>query len=366
MIELNVSVPGGSYPLLIESGLLPSIGNHLSSLLDSRHGLVIFDRTVRSLHGEPFLSGFGEAWNLHVADFQATERMKCMETVNGFLHDCLIAGLDRGGVVIAVGGGITGDVAGFVASCYMRGIAFIQVPTTLLSMVDASVGGKTGVNLPLPDGKGVGKNLAGSFWQPEAVLMDPQVLKTLDQRDLICGLAECIKHAMISDFGILDSIEENFKSILEARPDCLERLIHQAVMTKISVIEQDERETGARATLNLGHTFAHAIEPIASLDLRHGEAVAIGLVAAASCALDLGMIQRERVDHMRSIIELVGLPTMLSSTVSIDQLIQAMQFDKKTKNGKLRLVLPGQDGVSVHDDIPEDAVRKAWRVVGAN
>ena len=196
-------------------------------------------------------------------------------------------------------------------------------------MVDASVGGKTGVNLPLPGGEGTGKNLAGAFWQPRAVLMDPMVLKTLDQRELRCGLGECIKHAMIADQSMLDLIESEKVGILAAEPDCLERLIHRAVKIKIAVIEEDERESGARASLNLGHTFAHAIEPIAELDLRHGEAVAIGLVAAASCAQELGMIEAARVQRMRSIIELVGLPTSLASSIPADRLIHAMRFGQE-------------------------------------
>ncbi len=365
MIELHVSVPGGSYPVIIQSGLFPRIGKRLDSIQDRRHGLVVFDDKVLPLHGESLMNGFSSEWGLHSVDFHASESNKRMETVSGLLHECLVAGLDRGGVVLAVGGGITGDVAGFAAASYMRGISFVQVPTTLLAMVDASVGGKTGVNLPLPGGNGVGKNLAGAFWQPSAVFMDPAVLRTLEQRELRCGLGECIKHAMIADFTMLDQIESDRIGILQAEPDCLERLIQQAVSIKIAVIEQDERESGSRASLNLGHTFAHAIEPIASLDLRHGEAVAIGLVAAASCALELGMIEASKVDRMRSIIELVGLPTRLSSPIPVDQLVHAMRFDKKAQDGRLRLVLPRSEGGTIHDDLPIDAVQRAWRVVGA-
>ncbi|MDG2093740.1 MAG: 3-dehydroquinate synthase [Phycisphaerales bacterium] len=365
MIDLNVSVPGGSYPVMIEAGLFPQIGERLKDIHGGRHGLVVFDDKVRPLHGQSLMEGFSSEWNMQAVDLEASEASKRLETVGGLLDDCLVAGLDRGGLIAAVGGGITGDVAGFVAASYMRGISLVQIPTTLLAMVDASVGGKTGVNLPLPDGGGIGKNLAGAFWQPEAVLMDPLVLKTLDQRELRCGLGECIKHAMIADPSMLDLIESDRVGILAAEPDCLERLIHQAVQIKISVIENDERESGVRASLNLGHTFAHAIEPIGSLDLRHGEAVAIGLVAAATCALELGMIEVDRVDRMRSIIELVGLPSRLSSPIPAAQLIQTMRFDKKAHDGQLRLVLPDSNGVSIHDDVPMDVVQRAWEVVGA-
>ena len=365
MIDLKVSVPGGSYPVLIRAGLLPLIGEHVQAIHEGRHGLVVFDDNVRPLHGSAFMSGFSSEWTLDSVDFKALEHNKRLESVGALLDDCLRSGLDRGGLIAAVGGGITGDVAGFVAASYMRGIRFIQVPTTLLAMVDASVGGKTGVNLPLPDGRGMGKNLAGAFWQPAAVFIDPLVLATLDQRDLRCGLGECIKHAMIADPSLLDLIESERDGILAAEPDCLERLIHRAVKIKISVIENDERESGIRASLNLGHTFAHAIEPVEQLDLRHGEAVAIGLVAAASCAAELGMLEPDRVSRLRSIIELVGLPTSLSAPIQAAQLIDAMRFDKKAHDGRLRLVLPGSSGVSIHDDIPIEVVQRAWKIVGA-
>lgn len=365
MIELKVSVPGGLYPVHIGAGLLPRVGELVESVHPGRRGLVVMDDNVQTPHGVAVLKSFDAAWSLATDGLIATEANKKQETVSAIHQSCLHAGLDRGSIIIGVGGGITGDVAGFAAASFMRGIPLVLVPTTLLAMVDAAVGGKTGVNLPLPDGRGLGKNLAGAFWQPRAVLVDPLVLGTLPVRDLRCGLAECIKHGFIGDPGLFDMIETNRDAILTADPQVITSLVERALKVKIAVIHQDERETGGRAALNLGHTFGHAIEPIERLDLRHGEAVAIGLVAAAQCARELNRVGDEAVERTRSLVLSVGLPAELPSPVDIAEVIAAMRFDKKTLDGRLRLVLPGHDGVGIFDDVPLEAVQAAWRAVGA-
>lgn len=365
MIELKVSVPGGTYPVKIEAGLLPRVGGLVESVHEGRRGLVVMDQNIQSPHGETVLAGFDSQWTLATDGLTATEANKKQEAVSGLHQSCLEAGLDRGSLVVGVGGGITGDVAGFAAASFLRGIALVLVPTTLLAMVDAAVGGKTGVNLPLPGGKGLGKNLAGAFWQPKAVLVDPLVLHTLPVRDLRCGLAECIKHGFIGDPGLFEFIDSNKQAILAADPVVITTLVERALRVKISVIEQDEREAGGRAALNLGHTFGHVVESVEALDLRHGEAVAIGMVAAAQCAHEIGRVGKEVVDQARDIVVSVGLPATLPSPVDVNSLVAAMQFDKKTLDGRLRLVLPGQDGVEIVEDVPTEAVKAAWRTVGA-
>ncbi|MCH2132294.1 MAG: 3-dehydroquinate synthase [Phycisphaerales bacterium] len=365
MIDLQVSVPGGDYPVRIEAGLLTQAGGLVEEVHDGHRGLVVMDENVREAHGDTLLSSFGSSWQLARHDLVATEHNKRIETVASIYESSLRAGLDRGSLVIGCGGGITGDVAGFAAASFLRGIDLVLVPTTLLAMVDASVGGKTGVNLLLPDGRGVGKNLAGAFWQPRAVLVDPLVLSTLPTRDVRCGLAECIKHGIISDPGLLEMIAADRESILAVDPDTITALVERAVKVKVSVVQQDEREAGGRASLNLGHTFAHAIEPLDMLDLRHGEAVAIGLVAAATCSHRLGRVDGSMVEQTRNLLEAVGLPTRLSHPVPIADLVAAMRFDKKTRDGQIRLVLPGPRGVEIVDDVPEADVHAAWLAVGA-
>tara|TARA_B100002052_G_scaffold287878_1_gene303324 strand:- start:623 stop:1726 length:1104 start_codon:yes stop_codon:yes gene_type:complete len=364
--ELNVSVPGGHYSIQIEAGLLPHMAQRIESVHRGRRGLVVMDHNVVSPHGSHLLSSFNADWNLSVQELVATESNKKQEAVSGLHQACLEAGLDRGSLVIGFGGGITGDVSGFTAATFLRGISLVLIPTTLLAMVDAAVGGKTGVNLPLPGGQGLGKNLAGAFWQPQAVLIDPLVLSTLSERDLRCGLAECIKHGFIGDPGLLELIHENRDSILAADPLAITDLVERALRVKIGVIEEDERETGGRAALNFGHTFGHGMESVERLELRHGEAVAIGMIAATQCAFELGRVGPEMVDQAREIVQSVGLPHQLPEPVDVHQLMSAMQFDKKTLDGHLRLVLPGDHGVEIVTEVPAQAVESAWAAVGAS
>ena len=365
MNRVQVSVPGGSYPVIIEPGLLQSISTQVQEVHAGKRVLVVMDEQVQQPHGDQLLAGFDDSWECETHLFHATESNKRMESVAAIYQSALARGLDRGSLIIGMGGGVTGDVAGFAAATFLRGIDLVLVPTTLLSMVDAAVGGKTGVNLPLPDGRGTGKNLAGAFWQPKAVLIDPLALSTLDPREIRSGVAECIKHGFISDSSLLDFIRESRDGILEADPDTITRLVGRAVQVKVEVVQGDERESGRRAALNLGHTFGHAIEPIPELDLRHGEAVAIGMVAAAECAHRLGRCEAAQVALTREMVNLVGLPAGLPSAQPVERLMEAMQFDKKTRDGHLRLVLPGDEGVDLIEDVPGDMVKAAWMAVGA-
>jgi 3-dehydroquinate synthase len=276
------------------------------------------------------------------------------------------AGLERGSPVVALGGGIVGDTAGFAAATFMRGVPLVQVPTTLLAMVDAAIGGKTGVNYGLP-GDGLGKNMIGAFWQPRAVVVDPLVLETLDPRDFRCGLAECIKHALIADASLLGFLAERAAAIRRLDTDALVTLIERCARIKVEIVQQDERETGRRALLNLGHTFAHALEARKHTDLRHGEAVAIGLVAAARCAVRTGRLSAADEQRIGSVLEAFDLPLRMPTPIGVSELVATMRYDKKVAAGRLRLVLPaGLGAAEITDDVPADAVSAAWAHVGAS
>jgi 3-dehydroquinate synthase len=266
--------------------------------------------------------------------------------------------------VIAVGGGIVGDVAGFAAATYLRGVPVIQVPTTLLAQVDASVGGKTGVNLPLSGG-GLGKNLVGSFWQPRAVIADPCVLTTMDAREYRCGLAECIKHGVIGDRSLLAWLQEHREAILGVDPTTVAALVDRAISVKIALVQADEREGGIRAHLNLGHTFGHAIEAHPGLDYRHGEAVAVGLIAASTLGMEVGSGDRQLHDQLINLLVGFGLPVTLPAEASIEQLTSFMTLDKKRTSGSDRLIVPSETGVEILTDPPPEAILASWNAVGA-
>jgi 3-dehydroquinate synthase len=288
------------------------------------------------------------------------ERHKTLETVRGVYDTLLAARLERRSPVIALGGGVVGDTAGFAAATYLRGVPFVQCPTSLLAMVDASVGGKVGVNVPQ------GKNLIGAFYQPMAVVVDPLVLQTLPPRELRCGLAECVKHGVIRDPGLFDWIEERVARIQAIDPAVMTELVARNVAIKARVVEEDEKESGVRAHLNFGHTFAHAIEATSGYGtIEHGEAVALGMAAATQLAVDLGRCDAALLARLTALLEKIGLPTR-AELAATEELLAAMRLDKKVKAGRMRLVLPDRLGaVSIVEDAPEDAVRAAWESIRA-
>jgi 3-dehydroquinate synthase len=272
------------------------------------------------------------------------------------------AGLGRDGLVIALGGGVVGDLAGFAAASYLRGVGFLQVPTTLLAMVDSSVGGKTGINLPR------GKNLVGAFAQPSAVLADTGLLRTLPGREFAAGMAEVVKYALLGDAGLLADLESAGR--LRWDHPALPDIIRRCVRMKAAIVAGDERETareGGRALLNLGHTFGHAIEATAGYGAYlHGEAVAIGLRMAADLSRDLGRITAADAARVAAAIETQGLPTRLRAPLPADELLAAMRHDKKNRGGRIRFVLLDRLGGAVTaDDVDPDAARVALVAAGA-
>ena len=269
--------------------------------------------------------------------------------------DC---GADRKSVVIAVGGGVVGDLAGFIAATFGRGVAFVQVPTTLLAHVDSSVGGKVGVNLPQA------KNMVGAFWQPRGVLIDIAALDTLPDREYRAGLAEVVKYGVIMDSEFFNYLEQNTDAINSRQPDVLCRMIERCCQLKADVVENDEREeTGLRAILNYGHTFCHAVESVAGYGrYLHGEAVSIGMLCASRLAELLGRVDPDVSERQRALLAALQLPLEIEG-LDDDALVQSMLQDKKVEHGQLRFVLPDRIGhVELVGDVPMELARRALRV----
>jgi len=371
MHTIDVTLPSRRYEIHIQPGLLHGLGPIVASLCPHARAMLAVDAKIADTHGRTARQSLEAAgFGIRRHEIVAEEGRKTLEAVRGCYDAMLAARLDRRSPLVALGGGIVGDVAGFAAATYLRGVPLIHVPSTLLAMVDASIGGKTGVNFPLPASSGgptrLGKNLVGAFWQPHAVLIDPEVLSTLDPRQFRCGLAESVKHGILGDAELFAFIESSREAILGKNIEVVTELIARSAQVKVEIVQEDEREAGRRALLNLGHTFAHAIEPIGSLALHHGEAVAIGLCAAADCAERAGRLSGEMPDRIRGLLESLGLPIRLPQAVAIPALIHAMGFDKKVERDRRRLILPtGLGRAEIVEDVPPEVVNAAWRAVGA-
>ena len=364
---VHVELAGGAYDVVIEPGLLGRLGTLVAAVAPSPSAVLAVDERIVHTHGEAALHSLREAgFATTVIALRAEESHKTLATVSR-MYDQMLAGEvlpERSSPVVSLGGGIVGDTAGFVAATYQRGLPLVQVPTTLLAMVDAAIGGKTGVNIDLPDG-GLGKNLIGAFWQPSAVLVDPDVLGTLTPRDFRCGLAECVKAGVIADASLLDFLAERAVDILELDTAVLCELIERTVRIKVGIVCEDERETGRRALLNLGHTFAHAIEAQRHLDIRHGEAVSIGLAAAMDVAVRTGRMSDADRGRVTGLLETLGLPLQVPGRLEPVRLLRAMRYDKKATAGRMRLVVPeGLGSASVTEDVSEAVVAAAWARVG--
>jgi 3-dehydroquinate synthase len=344
---VTVDLSGSAYPIHIAQGLLIRAGESIRKLSQSSKAFVITDSNV----GPHFLTTLGRSLQQSGFDtvshtLPAGESFKNLAQI-GQIYNTLIGGkIDRQSIVIALGGGVVGDMTGFAAATVLRGVPFVQVPTTLLAMVDASVGGKTGIDHPL------GKNLIGAFHQPIAVLVDPETLKTLPTRELRSGLAECIKHDIIRDANHFAQLESSIDRALKLDFDYLADLVAHNVEIKARVVEADPFEKGERAHLNFGHTFGHAIETISNYTYTHGESVALGMMAAARTARDMNMLDEISVKSIRTTLDKAGLPT---GGLKVDPaaVVESMIYDKKVRAGKIRLVLPDRIGhVVIRDDVP--------------
>ena len=333
MSVLSVNLAENSYDIVIEPGALASLGERCRSIGLKGMAAVITNPTVAALYGAAVQESL-ESAGFCVARIEMPdgEEYKNSTTLNRIYDDLLAAGVDRGSFVVALGGGVVGDVAGYAAATWMRGIPFVQVPTTLLAQVDSSVGGKTGIDHPK------GKNLIGAFYQPRLVLIDIETLSTLDQRQFRAGLAEVIKYGIIADLPFFEFVETNSSAILAMDTDALIKIIHRSCQLKAQVVEQDEKEAGLRAILNYGHTLGHAFESISGYcTLVHGEAVAIGMVLAARVSAAKGLCTQEDVLRIIALLSRCGLPVE-PPPYDRQLLLDAVAADKKSKGGSITFI----------------------------
>lgn len=360
--RIRIDIPGSPTSLIVERGAIARLGTLLADegvAVHDRRVLLVVDRHLANFATRAAAALAGAHAHVAAVHVDATEPLKSLAAVDAIWHAALAHRVDRRGLFVAIGGGLVGDLGGFAAATYLRGVDLVQVPTTLLAMVDASIGGKTGVNLALPGG-GLGKNLAGAFWQPRLTVADPDTLATLPARELRAGLAECIKHAVIAGEPRFAMLEADADRLVASDPAALDRLIPSSAAVKAEIVARDPFERGDRATLNLGHTFGHAIETIPGIDLLHGEAVAIGMHAACRCAEHLGLLAHRDSARIVALIQRCGLPTVLPATVARAEIVRRMGFDKKAEGGRLRLVLPRAIGrVTVEADADHPSIQVA-------
>ena len=345
-----------SYPITIGVGLLSNPATY-QNLPSANTALIVSNYTVAPLYAQPLQQALQAHYKrVLLVTLPDGEVHKDWPTLQLIFDALLGNGCDRKTVLFALGGGVVGDMTGFAAACYMRGVPFVQVPTTLLAQVDSSVGGKTAINHPL------GKNMVGAFYQPERVICDLDVLKTLPTRELSAGLAEIIKYGPIADMAFLGWIEANIEALLAREPAALAHAIQRSCEIKAAVVSQDERESGLRVILNFGHTFGHAIESgLGYGRWLHGEGVACGMVMAACLSQALGLVDSAFVSRLRTLIQRAGLPVIgpkLSPADSAGRYLELMRVDKKTEAGEIRFVVIDGPGRAVVRSAPDALVRE--------
>ncbi|HEX4600372.1 MAG TPA: 3-dehydroquinate synthase [Gemmatimonadales bacterium] len=324
-----------SYDILIGRGLLAHVGALVGAACPAHRYAVISDAHVARLCGPTVLAGLAAAGLAgELFQFPPGEAHKTRETWALLADRLLAAHVGRDAAILALGGGVVGDVAGFVAATYLRGVPYVQLPTTLLAMIDSSIGGKTGVDAP------AGKNLLGAFHQPRLVVVDLDVLGSLPAQELAAGMAEAVKHGVIADAEYFASLERDHQAVAAKDPAALERVVRRSIEIKAAIVAADEREAGRRAVLNFGHTVGHAIEATAQCALLHGEAVAIGMRYEAQLAEALGVAERGTAQRIQGVLERYGLPVSLPDGASVDQLVATMELDKKARAGTVRFALP--------------------------
>jgi len=356
--ELSVPLGDRTYPIVVGWGILDGLGDRLRPVLPGKKIALVTDTEVGPRYADRVSTSLERA-GFHVTEVRlpAGEQHKHLDTIERILDSCLEARFDRQSAIVALGGGVVGDMAGFAAAILLRGVRFIQVPTTIVAQVDASVGGKTGVDHRR------GKNLIGAFHQPSLVYIDVGTLGTLPERERIAGLAEVVKHAIIRDtdmFSTLESTIDRFADFTAPEEDWV-TLISRNCAIKAEIVSQDERELGLRAILNYGHTAGHAIETLGNYDrYRHGEAVLLGMLVAGEIALDRGMISHgDYVRHNALIERILRVP--LPTDYPVDTVWERMLSDKKARDGVLAFVLPTRIGeVSIARDVTPDEFSAAW------
>jgi len=361
LVRVTVPIPGRSYDVCVGSGIIASIGSLLPDLPGASTAFVVTDRTVSATWFEPLASSLGSAGlstvPLTVPEGEDAKTLRVYETL---LHQLATQEAHRDDPVVALGGGAVGDLAGFVASTYMRGVPFIQVPTTLLAQVDAAVGGKAAVNLP------EGKNLVGTFSQPRLVIADVDTLAALPEREFRSGLAEVAKYALTLDLELLETLERDPGPILARDPVMLERMVARCVAAKARTVAEDERDDGARLFLNYGHTLGHALERLDAFAGRsHGEAVAVGMVFAARLAEARGMASEGLATRTVRLLASFGLETD-GSLPGPDDILVAFRLDKKYRGGVRFVLLQDVGRPVVVDDVTNDELREVLQAMGAS
>ncbi|MCK9619176.1 MAG: 3-dehydroquinate synthase [Methylobacter sp.] len=332
MKQLLVELGDRSYPIYIGSGLL-SQSELFIRHIKSKQVVVVTNETIAPLYLNAVLNNL-QGYTVETVILPDGEQFKTLDFVTQIFDKLLASKFSRNATLIALGGGVIGDMGGFAAACYQRGISFLQIPTTLLAQVDSSVGGKTGVNHPL------GKNMIGAFYQPQCVIADADVLDTLDDRQLSAGLAEVIKYGLIRDAEFFEWLESNVDALLARDKQALAYAIEQSCINKAEIVAEDETETGVRATLNLGHTFGHAIETGAGYGkYLHGEAVAIGTCQAADLSKRKGWLSEEDVAKIIALFKKARLPVLPPEQIDADRYLELMAVDKKNVDGQIRLIL---------------------------
>lgn len=351
---IKVDLGERSYDIILKAGILNSAEEILKPHCSGNSALLVTDTNVAPLYASQIEKIGGNDVKLSKFVFPAGEEHKTINTITDICRQAVNAGLDRKSLIFALGGGVCGDMAGFAAAVYMRGIEFIQIPTTLLAMVDSSVGGKTGVDLP------EGKNLVGAFWQPQLVLIDPETLKTLPDEEIRNGLAEVVKYGMIFDWDFFKLLETNIDALRNLDMDFYTQMIRRCCEIKAEVVAQDEREGGIRAILNYGHTFGHAIELLSDFTIAHGAAVSIGMEVAAELAVISGKIPRDYAIRQNQLLEKLGLPVKVPAGFDAEKIHAAMMHDKKTCGSQIKLILPsGKGAVSIDADTDRDLIIRA-------
>ncbi|MFK7736906.1 MAG: 3-dehydroquinate synthase [Pirellulaceae bacterium] len=362
MQKLTVELADRSYPIFIGDGILGDFSGLLNASLGNlAHAIIVFDENIASIAKQvesQFASCGTRVSSISIPSGETSKSVTSIERIWEFM---LAEHTDRKSCVIAVGGGVVGDLAGFAAASFARGIPLVQVPTTLLSQVDSSVGGKTAINLP------GAKNIVGAFWQPSMVLIDSETLRSLPKREYVSGLAEVVKYGVILMPDLMAYLESHATELLALDPESVGHIVRVSCEAKAQVVAEDERETsGRRAILNYGHTFAHAIENVAGYgEFLHGEAVSMGMHMAALLSKHLGRVDEAFVQRQESLLKTLGLPTAYEND-DAEELWKAMQHDKKVESGKLRFILPRELGaVELVDDISREQAIAAIEAAGS-
>ncbi len=354
--KVQVRLSERSYDISIGTDVLSRFGQLLTETEQVTHAIIVTDNNVRDPHAQAIDAAVVQAGiKTDLLEVKPGETSKSVEVATSLWNQLLDLGTDRRSVIVAVGGGVVGDLAGFIAASFARGISLFQVPTTLLAQVDSSVGGKVGINLP------GAKNIVGAFWQPRAVLIDTGVLRTLPLREYRAGLAEVVKYGVILDADFFEFLESRIKQLNDRDHETLAEVVARCCQLKAEVVAADERElTGQRAVLNFGHTFCHALETVCGYgELLHGEGVSIGMLCAARLAVATGRIGPEVTSRLDHLLKALQLPRQVPK-VDHDDLITAMQHDKKVQHGRLRFVLPTHIGhVELVDNVNTSDVRQA-------